>query len=94
MLNLPAGLEERIPVDENHSDMVKFKAVVHPTYVSILDRLTEFAVSAALAVENRLGLGALQKRNSQGVKTITVFGKAVNVANKSIHIQEQTVNMG
>jgi hypothetical protein len=46
LLNLPRSIEERIPVEGDHSNMVKFRTSGDRTYVTVRDRLCEWARSA------------------------------------------------
>ncbi|KAI9765188.1 MAG: hypothetical protein M1840_007781 [Geoglossum simile] len=54
LLNLPENLEKKIPVENDHSDMVKFNTRSDRTYVSVLDQLRKYLEAAPGAIAERL----------------------------------------
>ncbi len=53
VLQLPDNVEKKIPVNANHSDMVKFKASSDPTYSTVLQILKEFEREAPSTIASR-----------------------------------------
>ncbi len=56
LLQLPNSVEEKIPLDADHSMMVKFDSKNAPGYSSARAKLQQFARDATNVVANRFGM--------------------------------------
>lgn len=55
LLQLPDSLEEKIPVDADHSMIVKFDNNNSKTYISARDKLRQFEKDAPRVIAARFG---------------------------------------
>ncbi|USP82831.1 hypothetical protein yc1106_10105 [Curvularia clavata] len=62
LLQLPDFIEEKIPVDADHSTIVKFDFRNHPGYTSAREKLTQFEREAPQVVAARFSMGQLQHK--------------------------------
>lgn len=55
LLQLPDSMEEKIPLDADHSMMVKFDSKNAQGYSSVRDKLRQFLQDAPVVVADRFG---------------------------------------
>jgi hypothetical protein len=53
------AIHMQIPIDADHSAMVKFSDNYDPHYITVRDRLCEYVKNAPSIIENRLARGVL-----------------------------------
>jgi hypothetical protein len=56
LIDLPSHMENPIPLDKNHSDLVKFNSERDSAYQSVKQKLTDYIRDAPAVVQERINM--------------------------------------